>query len=291
MTPPADSFQTAAVLRRLLTDAGLRPRHRHGQNFLIDRNLMMKLVAAAALTVDDIVLEVGTGAGSLTGLLADRAGRVHTFEIDDDLANVAESQLAGRPNVTLHRGDALQTQTVLAPAISALIARHAGRLKLVANLPYDVATPLVMDLLIAPSPPAMMCFTIQREVGLRLLAEPGTRDYGPASVVAQTLATIERIAPVPPQAFWPRPKVESVMLRMTHRQPAMMPAAKARLALLVRHAFQFRRKKLRPILAQQFTEAVAAAGLAAAGLLGDERPEQATPAQWFILAETMRTGR
>lgn len=289
--PPADPFQTAATLRRLLTEAGLRPRHRRGQNFLIDRNLMMKLVAAAVLTLDDIVLEVGTGAGSLTGLLADRAGRVHTFEIDDQLAGVAESQLAGRTNVTMHRGDALQSQTVLAPAISALIAEHPGRVKLVANLPYDVATPLLMGLLLAPSPPVSMCFTIQREVGLRLLAEPGTRDYGPASVLTRTLTTTQRIAAVTPQSFWPQPKVDSVMLRLTSRAPAMPHEARAQLAGLARHAFQFRRKKLRPILIQQSTEAAAAAGLTAAGLLGDERPEQVTPAQWVMLAAAMRTSR
>ena len=212
------AFQTKTILRSLLNSAGLSPRKRLGQCFLIDRNLMAKLAGAAELDPTDCVLEVGCGMGSLTALLAAAAGRVVAVEVDPGLLEIAREQLAAHANVLLVGADALKTKTVVAPeVIAAVVEAHrqaGGRLKLVANLPYDIATPLVIDLLIGGLPFERYCFTVQEEVAARFLAQPGTADFGPVAVISQTLTTGRRLTKVPPQAFWPAPKVSSAMLRL-----------------------------------------------------------------------------
>lgn len=277
------AFQTVGRLRELLEQAGARPRKRYGQNFLIDRHLMMRLVESAQIGCGDVVVEVGAGTGSLTSLLAERAGQVHTFEIDRTMADIAARELAGCDNVTLHRADALESQTRLTPEVVGVLEANAGRVKLTANLPYDVATPLLMNLLLAEHPPIRMCFTIQREVGERLMAETDTRDYGPASVLCRLYARTERIARLGPQAFWPPPKVESVMMRM-EMLDGSTAAQRRSVAEVTRAAFTMRRKTLRRalegVLGRERIESV----LNAAGLRADMRPAEVGPAQWQALA-------
>lgn len=281
------SFQTQRQIQSLLAAAGLRPQKRHGQHFLIDRNLMMRLIDAAGLSRDDTVLEVGTGTGSLTALLSEKAGLVHTFEIDPRIAGVAAAQLASATNVTIQCTDALQSKSVLSPELVAVLNQPRAAVKLVANLPYDVATPLLTELLLVARPPRQMCFTIQREVGDRLRAAPGTRAYGPAAIVCQHYARIERLASVPPSCFWPRPKVESIMMRMTPNvQENVDVAARSRFVGLVRGAFTLRRKTLAHILSALF-------GTDGGELLRDvdvhssARPESLTPIQWQRLTEVV----
>ncbi|MCK6484137.1 MAG: ribosomal RNA small subunit methyltransferase A [Phycisphaerae bacterium] len=274
-------FQTARDIRRLLTEAGARPRKRYGQHFLIDRHHMDKLLAAAELSREDTVIEVGAGTGSLTGLLAGRAGRVHTFEIDTTLAEIAARHVADCPHVTLHRGDALAGQSTLARELAAVLYEASGPVKLVANLPYDIATPLLLALLQADRPPVRMCFSIQREVAERLTAKPNTRDYGPAGLACRWLAHSERLAIVPRTAFWPPPKVESALMRLIRIDMSAPQRSDARRNVeLVRRFFQTRRKTLSHILTGWVGRATADSLLGDACMDGRRRPESLTADEW-----------
>jgi len=280
-------FQSKSDLTRLLREAGAAPRKRYGQCFLIDRNLMRKLVASAEIAPDDWVLEVGCGAGSLTALLASVARRVIAAEIDRGLASIAGEHLRDRENVCLIRGDALRNKSTIAPAVVDALreARDAGgRGMLVANLPYDIATSLVVNLLIGDFGIERFCFTVQKEVADRFLAAPGTADYGPVGVLTQTLTHGRRIARVPPEAFWPRPKVQSAMLRLDRLGKNDVGVADvAGFAAFVRAAFQTRRKTMRHILGRMASGDVRLARLGALGLSDELRPQDVSVDAWQAL--------
>lgn len=283
--------QTLREVRSLLEAAGLRPQHRFGQNFLIDLNLLDKVVAAAELTADDTVLEVGPGTGSLTGLLLGSGARVVAVEIDRGLQELVAGMFAGHAErFTLVRSDVLAGKHRLAPDLLAALAAAppgpAGRYKLVANLPYQVATPLILELLLLETPRfERLVGTIQKEVAERFMAGAGCAAYGPVSILAQTLAEIERVAELPPQAFWPRPQVDSTLLRMRARERAALEVRSvARLSELVHRAFQARRKKLGTII-RKWDQAPTGEALRAAGIDPDLRPEAVPPAAWRRLAD------
>lgn len=319
--------QTLSEIRGLLACAGLAPRHALGQNFLIDLNLMRKLVAAAELAAGETVLEVGPGTGSLTEVLLASGARVVAVEVDRGLQELLAARLRSEPRFTLVRGDALESKHRLNTEMLAAVGRssdpaHPLRggfrataqsttedtggtprppaphsttggtpalqapqlVKLVANLPYQIATPLLLELLHVEPPLDRMCVTIQREVGERLTAAASTDAYGPASVVMQSFADVSTLAVVPPQAFWPRPKVDSVMLVIRPRRmpPAELPDPAAFVAL-VQRAFVQRRKMLRRALSGAAAADALEAALAAAGATGADRPEALSPAQWRAL--------
>ena len=200
---------------------------------LVQRHDLEELtVEEADLSARDVVLEVGAGVGNLTELLLDAAAWVVAVEIDPDLAAVARERLAGAANLDLLVADALADKHHVSPAVLAAararLAETGGRLKLVANLPYSAATPLVVELLLEEPTPALMLFTVQEEVARRLAAEPATRPYGPVSVVVQALAQVEVLRRLGPTVFWPRPEVWSAMVRI---RP--IPARRRRIADLV----------------------------------------------------------
>jgi len=209
---------TQTEIRALLAEAGLRLDRRLGQNFLIDGNLMRLLVAEADLGPHDTVLEVGAGVGNLTELLVEQAGWVVAVEIDPRLAAIARERLAGAANLDLLRTDALKDKHTLSPAlverVRSRLARLGGALKLVANLPFAAATPLVAELLVAGPVPERLVFTVQKEVADRLAAAPATRDYGPVGVIVQALAEVQVLRRLAPSVFWPRPRVRSAMVRI-----------------------------------------------------------------------------
>ena len=216
MTDP----QTITEIQDLLARHGTEPNRRLGQNFLIDGNLMRAVIDAAELdSARDVVLEVGAGTGSLTAMLAERGARVVAVETDKKLTPVLEEALADRPNVAVLIRDVLASKHAVAPEVLAAVGQAfdavpGGRLKLVANLPYAIATPLVMNLLLDGPRPELLVFTVQKEVADRLAGRPAARDYGPVSLVAQAVGEVERLRDLSPNVFWPKPNVHSRLVRL-----------------------------------------------------------------------------
>ena len=218
--------QSKREIQAYLAAAGAEPRKQFGQNFMIDQNLVRLVADAGAIGPDDTVIEVGPGTGTLTQELLRRSGRVIAVEIDRGLARVfcaIEYSTVGE--FELIEGDVLDGKHALNPVLRGIeaAARAPGMLKLIANLPYNIASPLVIELLIAGV--GMLVFTVQKEVADRLRAAAGTEAYGPLSVVAQRLAQVEVLRTLPPQAFWPTPKVDSALVRMTSRRSAWSTGA------------------------------------------------------------------
>jgi 16S rRNA (adenine1518-N6/adenine1519-N6)-dimethyltransferase len=274
--------QTKHEIQALLAQAGSGPRHRFGQNFMIDQNLVRLVAEAGGLRPGDCAIEVGPGTGTLTEELLHRAARVVAVEIDRDLAALLRSRFQDRPNFTLIEGDALAGKHELNPALLAAAREAAARgetAKLVANLPYNIASPLVIESLIAGV--SLLAFTVQKEVADRLRAPAGGDDYGPLSVMAQLLARVEVLRTLPPQAFWPAPKIDSSLVRLTRHDRLGSPARARAFGAFVHGVFSFRRKTLRKALAQAGHDAERA--LAATGLDGKVRPEVLTPEQLLQL--------
>ncbi|MEX2316422.1 MAG: 16S rRNA (adenine(1518)-N(6)/adenine(1519)-N(6))-dimethyltransferase RsmA [Pirellulales bacterium] len=211
--------QTKTYLIERFREMGIAPATRHGQNFLIDLNLQGLIVDAADLSDQDVVLEVGTGTGALTAMMAERAAAVVTVEIDGHLFELASEQLIDLPNVTMLRMDALRNKNHfddrLMEAVGEQLAAAPGRrFKLVANLPYNIATPVLSNLLLATHVPHSMTATIQKELADRITARPSTKDYSALSVWIQSQCSAEIVRVLPPSVFWPVPKVTSAVIRL-----------------------------------------------------------------------------
>ena len=284
-------FQTKTQIESLLEAADLKPQKRYGQHFLIDRNLMDRLVDSAPIGRQDVVLEVGPGTASLTSLLAARAGAVVAVEADRPMLDIAAEQLRARDvgNVNLIHADILASKHRIQPEVLAALARQqaalAGRTMLVANLPFDVASPLLINLMLDHPTIDPLLFTVQKEVGVRILAHPGQRTYGTLSVFAQTLTDAVRLANVPRQAFWPQPNVDAVMLQLTH-SPAKRAAAGdvPHLAVTVKNLFGHRRKTLRHNLRIHYPQVATGPLEAATSIDLGRRPETLAAAEWVRLA-------
>ncbi|HEX3598801.1 MAG TPA: 16S rRNA (adenine(1518)-N(6)/adenine(1519)-N(6))-dimethyltransferase RsmA, partial [Lacipirellulaceae bacterium] len=185
----------------------------------IDLNLVQLVVDSAELTSDDVVLEIGTGTGSLTAMMAEQAAAVVTVEIDTHLFELASEELFDLSNVTMLRLDALRNKNNIddrvMDAVGQRLAEAPGRqLKLVANLPYNIATPIISNLLLAKHVPYSMTATIQKELAERIIAPPSTKDYSALSVWIQSQCSAEIVRLMPPSVFWPAPKVTSAILRI-----------------------------------------------------------------------------
>ena len=246
--------QTLTYLHRLFEGYGLEPKSKLGQNFLIDLNLVDLIVRTAELDRTDAVLEVGTGTGSLTARLADVAGTVVTIEIDRSLQPVAKEVVGARPNVTFVFGDCLAKKNELNPDMLTAwdgAAKSAGsaRRKLVANLPYVIATPLISNLLIAGTDVERMVVMVQWEIAERMRAQPSTKDYNALSVLVQSVADVEVVRKVGPKNFHPQPKVDSAIVLI---RPNAAKRAKVgdvtRFRVFLRDLYVHRRKNLRQAL-------------------------------------------
>jgi 16S rRNA (adenine1518-N6/adenine1519-N6)-dimethyltransferase len=275
--------QTKHQIEALLAEAGSHPRHRFGQNFMIDQNLVRVVAEAGMLSREDLVIEVGPGTGTLTEELLERAGRVVAVEIDCDLAALLRERFADRDNFALIEGDALAGKHALNPELLAAVRSQkaaVGSCKLVANLPYNIASPLIIELLVAGVD--LLAFTVQKEVAERLRGHAGGEDYGTLSVMTQMLANVELLRTLPPQAFWPAPKIESALVRLT-RQDRLGERA-GHFSTFVHSIFSYRRKMLRKVLVQAGYDSERL--LSVSGLEGQRRPEEFTPEQLLALYES-----
>lgn len=246
--------QTLSYLQDKFRRAGVLPQIRFGQNFLIDLNLIDLIMRSADLSTKDVVLEIGTGMGSLTTKMALYAGSVVTVEIDPMMAQLAKEELAPYGNVTILQRDALRNKNnlhdeVLETVRQKMNAIPGSRFKLVANLPYNVATPIISNLLQVEPLVDKMVVTIQKELAERIAAEPKTKDYSALSIWIQSQCDVEIVRVMPPSVFWPRPKVDSAILSITPNA-----ALRARIVDLeyfhqtVRALFFHRRKFLRGVV-------------------------------------------
>lgn len=246
--------QTLSYIKGLLQSRRLIPKSKMGQNFLIDLNLIDLVVRTAEFTKEDSVLEVGTGTGGLTTKMADLAGGIFTVELDRDFFEMARQLLCGYTNVKQLYGDCLDGKNTLNPDMvqgwdAWTKARQLTRLKLVANLPYAIATPLMTNLLIAGVPLERMVVMIQLEVAERLIATPGTKDFGSLAILVQSVADTQIVRTIAPSNFWPAPKVDSAIVMVKPnaekaKRIADMPAWRA----FLRDLYTQRRKNLRQAL-------------------------------------------
>jgi 16S rRNA (adenine1518-N6/adenine1519-N6)-dimethyltransferase len=209
-------MQTKQQIRQLLISADISPNKRLGQHFLIDLNLMRLLVDSANIEDTDVVLEVGCGTGSLTENIAERAGRVVAVELDRNLAEIAGARLAQFDNVELVNADILETKNSINASVTSAVARArnkcTGRFLLVANLPYNVASPVMMNLLTGETKADRMYVTVQKEVADRMTAGTGSKHYGILSIFLAATGDVKTIRALKPTVFWPRPKVDSAMV-------------------------------------------------------------------------------
>jgi len=256
------------------------PKKALGQHFLVDRNVLGVIERLAALAPDDVVLEIGPGLGVLTVFLADRVRHVHAIEIDRSLDEPLRDALAERENVTLIIGDALRMELArLDPAPA----------KLVANLPYNVATPLVVETLAGVASIRSWCVMVQREVAERFFAEPGTKAYGAVSVLVRLHARRTGFHPVSRTVFRPPPNVDSALVAFERIAP---PDHADRVRRVVTGAFAHRRKTLANSLALGglAPREVAVDALTAIGRPPATRAEALEPEEFVRLTEALPVG-
>lgn len=214
---------------------------KYGQNFLIDTHVLDKIITAAGVTKDDCVLEVGPGIGTMTQYLAEHAGRVAAVEIDRGLIPILEETLSGYDNVTVINADILKVD------IKQLALEYNGGrpVKVVANLPYYITTPIIMGLFEQDVPIDNITVMVQKEVAQRMQVGPGSKDYGALSLAVQYYAKPYLAAYVPPNCFIPRPKVGSAVIRLTRYQDPPVSVNDPKLMFrLIRASFNQRRKTL-----------------------------------------------
>jgi 16S rRNA (adenine1518-N6/adenine1519-N6)-dimethyltransferase len=276
------SLATPAGTVRLLRQFGIHPRKRLGQHFLVSPAALQSILQAAELDRTDTVLEIGAGVGTLTAALAQRAGRVVAVEVDPAVLPALRAVVAPYPHVRVVQADAM------AADLAALLPAEGER-KVVANLPYRIASPLAVKLLDPSLRIRRLVLTVQREVAERMAARPGDRDYGLLSVLVQSRAAVTVVRRLPPGAFYPPPEVESAVVRLDpHHRPPWQQEDE-RFVQVVRAAFAQRRKTLRNALAAalDLTPAEAAAACARAGIAPGRRGETLTLQEFAALARAV----
>ena len=224
--------------------AGVRPRKSLGQNFLIDEEVIAAIVEASGVTKDTLVLEIGPGTGALTLPLAERAGRVIAVDLDRDMIDGLRVKTFGMDNVELIHGDILETD-IRQISEQSMKEHGLSELRIIGNLPYYITTPIIMKLLEAGTGARSITVMMQKEVGDRIAAEPGTRASGAITYPVHYHARVTEICDVPRECFYPVPGVDSVVLRLDLRdEPAVKVRSEEMLTRCIRAGFSMRRKTL-----------------------------------------------
>jgi len=219
-----DGHHTKSMLKRLFLERGVRLKKHWGQNFLIDQNILQFIVRSAELSCNDIVLEIGSGTGSLTRLIAEEAGHVFAVEMDRKLFEILGETVQGCNNVTTINKDILKSKHHIHPEIIETVSNYvhtspptggAVCIKVISNLPYYISTPIIIDLLQEVLPIKLMILTLQWDITNRMMAHPGTKDYGILSIMTRLFADAKVLKKLPPSVFWPVPLVDSAIVKMT----------------------------------------------------------------------------
>ena len=259
-----------------------------GQNFLIDTHVLEKIISAAGITKNDCVLEIGPGIGTMTQYLAENAGHVVAVEIDRNLIPILKETLADYDNVTVINGDILRVD------IKALAEEYNGGkpIKVVANLPYYITTPIIMGLFESGVPIDNITVMVQKEVADRMKEGPGSKDYGALSLAVQYYAEPEIVANVPPNCFIPRPNVGSAVIRLTrHKEMPVEVKDPVLMFKIIRASFNQRRKTLQNGLGNApelpYTKEQIAAAIAEMGLTPTIRGEALSLAQFAQLSDIL----
>ena len=259
-----------------------------GQNFLIDTHVLEKIISAAGITKNDCVLEIGPGIGTMTQYLAENAGHVVAVEIDRNLIPILKETLADYDNVTVINEDILRVD------IKALAEEYNGGkpIKVVANLPYYITTPIIMGLFESGVPINNITVMVQKEVADRMKEGPGSKDYGALSLAVQYYAEPEIVANVPPNCFIPRPNVGSAVIRLTrHKEMPVQVKDPALMFKIIRASFNQRRKTLQNGLGNAselpYTKEQIAAAIAEMGLTPTIRGEALSLAQFAQLSDIL----
>jgi len=285
-------MQSKRKIRQLLCGAGLRPNRTLGQHFLVDLNLVRRLVELANLGGQEVVLEVGCGTGSLTEALAEKAGWVIGVEVDSGLAKIARDRLKAKPNVEIITADILRAKNSLSPRILDALA-SAGQerrpILLVANLPYNVASPVMWNLVVGPVVAGEMYVTVQKEIAERMAAAPGGKEYGGVSILLQATGQVHIERVLKPTVFWPQPKVDSAMVSFRRCAEKVGQIGDMQLFTEVIRLFMGHRRKMVRTCAkfaggrlreiQDWAMVFDRCGIEAAG-----RPERIAPADYVALA-------
>ncbi len=288
-------MHTKQDIQRLLTEAGTGPNRRLGQNFLIDLNLMRLFVEAAQLRAKDVVLEVGCGTGSLTLALAQQAAAVVVAEYDPILAGIAQAQLHECEHVKIIHTDILASKHHFHPkvldALSQPLQHCGGRFLLVANLPYHVSCPVMLNL-VQTSPCAdAMVVTVQKEVAERMVAGPGSRHYGILSILLAATGSTRILRTLKPSVFWPQPQVASAMVHYERDNDRAARIDRMETLVATVNLFMQHRRKMLKAAVKTTTGALTEKDWAAAfkteGIDPRVRPEHVTPAQFVSLANTV----
>lgn len=210
---------TPSVLKQIFSSRGIILNKRFGQNFLIDQNTLLSIPEIADLKEDDVVLEIGTGTGGLTRLLAERSRQVFTVEIDKRLFELSSDILKLYKNITLLNADILETKHELNPDVLSLVRdwlrdNNQTDIKIVSNLPYSISTPLIINLLESDLPVSLMVLMLQKEITERMTAVSGTKEYGILSIIIQLFSDVSVVKTLHPNVFWPKPEVHSAIVKV-----------------------------------------------------------------------------
>jgi 16S rRNA (adenine1518-N6/adenine1519-N6)-dimethyltransferase len=226
-------------LRKQLRELQIRPKKKLGQHFVVDPNVLRRVVECAALEAEDIVLEIGAGLGGLTIPLAERVKKVYALEVDPRLASVLRGQFSGNDQVEIFQADALKFD--FAP----LFRKCQRKMKVVANLPYEISSPMIFRLFQEREHFSLLVLMLQMEVARRVVAKPGTKDYSPLSLWSQLYTAARIVFAVSPEAFYPQPKVDSAVVKFEILQkPSIEVTDEETLHRVIRSAFAYRRKTL-----------------------------------------------